>query len=225
MSIVAGDFSEAVARFAAKKKEAVRHSRRSKKAHATFGAAVVAMSRKKVGVRTSTFSGDSVSLIGAVFEAPIRRYRQRAGAGPFFSRAFSAQPSAVFHSACCALASACLSSNRSAKTDDHVAGKISDSFRRGWTLVCRSGHSLSKFRTRERRRSIACVSRRFLERHRNDRGCRKEDCSVAARGRCRRSSNRFRHSRKMKVKEPNQPLQRNASTGSVSNLESPARRG
>ncbi|MGC4072038.1 MAG: hypothetical protein QM760_05890 [Nibricoccus sp.] len=28
-----------------------------------------------------------------------------------------------------------------------------------------------------------------------------------------------------KKKEPNQPLQRNASTGSVSNFESPARRG
>jgi hypothetical protein len=31
--------------------------------------------------------------------------------------------------------------------------------------------------------------------------------------------------KKSKAKKPNQPLQRNASTGSVSNFESPARRG
>ena len=84
MSIVAGDFSEAVARLAAKKKEAVRHSRRSKKAHAMFAATVVAMSRKKVVVRTSAFSGDSVSLIGTVFEAPIQALQTTRWSGAVF---------------------------------------------------------------------------------------------------------------------------------------------
>ena len=111
MSILATDFSVPAVRLVTKKKETVRRITRSKKAHARFDAASEAMSRKKVGVRTSAFSGDSVSLIGAVSKRPSRRYRQRAGAGLFFSRAFSAQPSAVFQTACCALASACLSFN------------------------------------------------------------------------------------------------------------------
>jgi hypothetical protein len=84
MSIVAGDFPEAVARLAAKKKEAVRHSRRSKKAHARFGATSEAMSRKKVVVRTPAFSGDSVSLIGAVFEAPIQALQTTRWSGAVF---------------------------------------------------------------------------------------------------------------------------------------------
>ncbi|ATC62997.1 hypothetical protein CMV30_02915 [Nibricoccus aquaticus] len=84
MSIVAGDFPEAIARFVAKKKEAVRHSRCSKKAHATFVATGEAMSRKKVVVRTSAFSSDSVSLIGAVSEAPIQALQTTRWSGAVF---------------------------------------------------------------------------------------------------------------------------------------------
>jgi hypothetical protein len=84
MSIVAGDFSECIARLAAMKKEAVRHSRRSKKAHARFVAASEATSRKKVGVQTSAFSGDSVSLIGAVFAAPIQALQTTRWSGAVF---------------------------------------------------------------------------------------------------------------------------------------------
>ena len=69
---------------AAKKKEAVRHSRRAKKAHAIFGAASEAMSRKKVVVRTSAFSGDSVSFIGAVYEAPIQALQTTRWSGAVF---------------------------------------------------------------------------------------------------------------------------------------------
>jgi hypothetical protein len=84
MSIVAGDFSKGVARLAAKKKEAVRHSRRAKKAHAIFGAATVAMTRKKVGVRTSAFPGGSFPFIGAVFEAPIQALQTTRWSGAVF---------------------------------------------------------------------------------------------------------------------------------------------
>jgi hypothetical protein len=84
MSILATDFSEAAARLAAMKKEAVRRIARSEKAHAMFGAASEAMSRKKVGFRTSAFSGDSVSLIGGVSEAPIQALQTTRWSGAVF---------------------------------------------------------------------------------------------------------------------------------------------
>ena len=84
MSILAGDFSETAARLVTKKKETVRRITRSKKAPASFVAASEAMSRKKVVVRTSAFSGDSVSLIGAVFEAPIQALQTTRWSGAVF---------------------------------------------------------------------------------------------------------------------------------------------
>ncbi len=83
MIIIAGDFSEAVAKWAAKKKEAVPHSRRWKKAHAIFNAAAVAMSQKKVRGPTSTFSGGIPSLIGAVSQEPIQSLQPTPGMRSF----------------------------------------------------------------------------------------------------------------------------------------------
>ena len=84
MSILAAKFSERLGRLAAKKKAAVRRITHSKKAHATFSAVSEAMSRKKVGVRTSAFSGDSGSLIDAVFEAPIQALQTTRLSGTVF---------------------------------------------------------------------------------------------------------------------------------------------
>ena len=84
MSILATDFSEAAARLATKKKEAVRRIARLKKAHATFDAADKAMSRKKVVVRTPIFSGGSLPFICAVSEEPIQALQTTRLSGAVF---------------------------------------------------------------------------------------------------------------------------------------------